>query len=214
MFQHLTMTNYKMFKENSYRIKRFRDNPVKEIEDVVQLGYLDVNRTLHGISKFNEQSKLLKSKVSEFISNLLAKPPKNQGDYDKIHDECCSECCQIRNGIDIRYGQAQKVVNMSLKYLYNEYAFYQEKKYLGFTKERIEIFFHLPIDRYVLAYFKKYHKLAIDDIRWSLWEKKQYVEFQEKLKQKLIGGYFPLEIDYIIWRQKEKVTDKIINDFS
>ena len=138
---------YPRFKKEGYRIKQFAEFPVTNILQVVQLAYLDVNRTIRGIN--SEQSQSFKQAIVSFIENMIATPPMNQAEFDQLHHRCCQQCLTYSSssGARIHYGQAQKLLNMSLKYLYNEYAAYKGKpNRFKFPENNIEHFFHLPID--------------------------------------------------------------------
>ncbi len=72
---HALYAKFKKYRpEGGYRIKKYEDKPVTKITEIVQLGYLDVNRTLRGIEP--EQSQSFKQTVVSFIEDLLARPPK------------------------------------------------------------------------------------------------------------------------------------------
>ena len=75
--------------EGGYRKKEYEDKPVPTISEIVQLGYLDVNRTLGGID--HKQSRIFKDTVVSFINDLLVRPPENQEGFDLLHRRCCEK---------------------------------------------------------------------------------------------------------------------------
>ena len=111
--------------EGGYRKKEYENKPVLTISEIVQLGYLDVNRTLRDIDP--EQSRQFKGTVVSFINCLLTSPPESQEDFDLRHHRCCEECLGSMGSAHIHYGQAQKLLNMSLKYLYNSMRSIEER---------------------------------------------------------------------------------------
>jgi len=215
---------YQTFKNNGYMIKNLRRTPVESIGDIVKLGYRDVCRTMRGISNARELSKSIKQCVVAFITDLQNRPPTSQSELDRLHQLCCEECIQCREqyiqgckqqcimpfGVEVHYGQAQKIVNMSLKYWYNEFALYGERN-LGFPNNNMEYFFHLPIDNQILS-----HLVRCCDFRrpttlpWSKWEYDHYVAFQTELRDRLINNHKPLEIDYMLWNGQNQSLENAI----
>ena len=201
MMQDIDKAIYVKFKKEGYRIKKYKEHPVVEIEIIVRLGYLDVNRTIAGINE--EQRFTFEQTVALFIRNLLTSPPTNLTKFDQLHHECCQDCLASRStkGAKIHYGQAQKLLNMSLKYLYNEYSIYKrESNIFGFPDNNIEQFFHLPIDRQILDFLTrkcKFNKPTL--LPWSQWEYNHYISFQHQLRKRINKQYCPLEIDYMTW---------------
>lgn len=63
MLPNIDLTFYAKFKkyrpEGGYRLIKYEDKPVTKITEIVQLGYLDVNRTLTGIEPKQSQSNRL-----------------------------------------------------------------------------------------------------------------------------------------------------------
>lgn len=182
--------------------KEYENKPVLTLSEIVQLGYLDVNRTLRGIEP--EQSRILKTTVISFINDLLANPPENQEDFNLLHRRCCEKCIGSPGRARIHYGQAQKLLNMSLKYLYNEYAIYRGKvNQFRFPDNNVEHFFHLPIDSQIRDFLTdNCHFIAPTRLPWSQWNYEHYISFQRQLWQRLNPQYSPLEIDYMLWNTK------------
>jgi len=204
MLRNIDQALYARFKKEGYRMKKCAEHPVTTIPQVVQLAYLDVNRTIRGIE--SEQSASLKQAVVSFIERLLAAPPNDQAAFDQLHHRCCQQCLAYSSpsGARIHYGQAQKILNMSLKYLYNEYAAYKGKmNKFGFPDNNIEQFFHLPIDSQIREFLVG-NCCFIDPTRlpWSQWTYDHYISFQHQLRKRISVQYSPLEIDYMLWNTK------------
>ncbi len=214
MLLNIDQALYAKFKKHSpeggYRKKEYENKPVQAISEIVQLGYLDVNRTLRGIEL--EQSRIFKDTVISFINNLLASPPENQEDFDLLHRTCCEKCLDSQGRAQIHYGQAQKLLNMSLKYLYNEYAVYRGKvNQFRFPDNNLEHFFHLPIDSQIRDFLTdNCHFIAPARLPWSQWNYEHYISFQCQLRQRLNPQYSPLEIDYMLWNTKGASVDNAI----
>lgn len=93
MLPNLDKSLYGRFKKEGYRIKQLSQSPVSTVPDLVQLAYLDVNRTIRGIT--SDQSASFKQVVVSFIETLLASPPATQADFDQSHHECCQRCLAV-----------------------------------------------------------------------------------------------------------------------
>lgn len=204
MLPNIDQALYARFKKEGYRKKEYAADPVRNITEIVQLGYLDVNRTIRGIEQ--EQARFFKQTVESFIEDLLARPPQNQQDFDLLHHRCCQQCLEANElGIStINYGQTQKLLNMSLKYLYNEFAaYYGELNQFHFPDNNMECFFHLPIDSQIRSYLvKKCNFADPTSLPWSKWTYDHYINFQFQLRSRMSNQYKPLEIDYILWNTK------------
>ena len=192
---------YARFKREGYRKKEYAESPVVGIDEIVQLGYLDVNRTIRGIEP--EQGRLFKQTVVSFIGDLLIRPPETQTDFDLLHHQCCQQCLEVSSLGEARvhYGQAQKLLNMSLKFLYNEFAaYYDNPNRFRFPDNNVAYFFHLPIDSQIRGYLvTNCHFANPTSLPWSKWTYDNYISFQFQLRSRINNDYKPLEIDYLLW---------------
>jgi len=204
MLPNIDQALYARFKRDGYRKKEYVEAPVLSVDEIVQLGYLDVNRTIRGIEP--EQARLIKQTAVSFIGNLLTKPPETQMDFDLLHHRSCQQCLDTSSTgkARIHYGQAQKLLNMSLKYLYNEFAaYYGNVNHLRFPDSNLEYFFHLPIDSQIRSYLVKNRQFADPtSLPWSKWTYDNYIGFQYQLRGRINNDYKPLEIDYLLWNTK------------
>lgn len=222
---HIPPNKYSNFKK-TYRIQRLR-NIQCTINDLIDLGYLDVNRTLHKIS--DNQRKHIKKCVCNFLTTIInckflnQKYCKclNQKYFDNLHDNCCNNIINYNNGVQINYGQAQKVINLSCKYLYNEFAFwfFNNQNYIINYPNGIEFYFHCPIDNQILKSLDCYN----NDINawhrptkkpWSQWDRNSYKIFQKNLRNHLINNCVPLEVDFILWNPSGIQFNQIHNNLS
>ncbi len=130
-----------------------------------------------------------------------------QNKFDELHTELCSRICCYANTSDLldsvfHYGQAQKWVNMTLKYM----------MLLGFWNELAEKepsarrFLHVPIDSYILKIAASVQETesegdneyrlnvkaprksgpdgaysADQTLPWSKWDRKHYIQFCKEL---------------------------------
>ena len=204
MLPNINRTLYGRFKREGYRKKQYAATPVMSIDELVNLAYLDVNRTIWGIEA--EQGRLFKQAVVSLIRDLLTEPPKTQQDFDLLHHRCCQQCLEASSAgaAHIHYGQAQKLLNMSLKYLYNEFAaYYPNLNPFRFPDNNVEYFFHLPIDSQIRSHLvTRCHFTDPTSLPWSKWTCSNYISFQSQLRARINNDYKPLEIDYLLWNTK------------
>ena len=160
------------------------ENP---LEISIKRAYLDFCRTDHGISNgaFNDGT----SKMKEIIVDLKSLCNTPNFDYHKFHEKACKKLEEIKwnhiakdgvkREVHLSIGQAQKWINMTLKYLV---AFEREEyKYL----EEIYGFLHIPIDGILIEKLSSDHQEEFDSdffgkgITWSRIDNyDKYLEYQ------------------------------------
>lgn len=109
-----------------------------------------------------------------------------QGDFDKWHCDACEAYRGYMNKqkfpkkFDITFGRAQKVLNMTFKYLYTS----TYKKNI----EKLVPFLHMTLDGYTLRWYKeqivaKIKGLKVGDVsEWSKMHGKQYEDIQKRIR--------------------------------
>ena len=86
----------------------------------VKRAYRDLCRTIVGFSKNSNHDIILNNAIgllNEEIEKLIYSKIENQDAFDIWHKKCCDELIDIFGNQKFYYGQAQKWINMSLKYL-------------------------------------------------------------------------------------------------
>ena len=163
--------------------------------------YLDMNRTIRFCKMPEEKRIALRKKVLRLFKTEIPKIDKNcdtQENYDAWHRGICFEICSYyqKEGIDFYIGQAQKWINMTMKYLYmsEEYQF-----------ETIFPFLHVPIDNYVLNIASKELEIKKPSVCWSRWKEyeEQYMYYQMELRNK-IKDYYPLRWEFKYWMKEAR----------
>lgn len=185
--------------------------------------YLDLARTIrYSVSstklermKGKKSTQKEKKEADEFIKekeNLIIEICSEMIDsifsYDrKIPFDCwhCKLCEKIKNkmnesgliktGFIFTHGQAQKWINMTLKYLW----------LLNMLPENIfESDLHVPVDSYIIEAALSDNPLyglklglKYKEKVWSQWEDKIYLEFQNDVKRKMKGN--PMEWESRAW---------------
>lgn len=172
---------------------KFVNKDVFEVS--LQLAYKDLQRTIKGIANAPKKNIIKQNShniIKEEINKLLEVEAYDFNAYAKWHKNTCE---LIKNEFLIiypfTYGQAQKWLNMTLKYLY---TIEQEK----FSK--VLPFLHIPIDNIIISYLKKNYKdfYLIDfNCAWSkLDDYNAYLKFQKWFVEQF---EIPLLSEFYIW---------------
>jgi len=168
--------------------------------------YKDLQRTLRGIGK-NPKSKEAKADCEKAITIFAKKCEtgfiKSQEDFDEEHRKLCDQLIFIygkNNFHDFTYGQAQKWINMSIKYLYC----FDEKRFGGTLP-----FIHIAIDNYIFNAISTWQ--GYDEVKFYPWSKlkdySKYLGFQKWFKEQ--SDDIPLIEEFKLWRvQRNKEVKK------
>lgn len=151
------------------------------IEVASNRAYRDMCRTIkfNGLSVEN-RLKLRKKVKDDFKTEIDNLTSKIQGDFDKWHEQLCKKIIDEykKSKIQLSYGQTQKWVNMTIKYLYIlEVEWY--------TFDSIFEDLHIPIDNYVFDAVEKELGIKRPADAWSKLDKKEYLKYQEDIREEL-----------------------------
>lgn len=154
--------------------------------------------------------------------------------FDEWHNSVCGELKEIyknfkREGIEsFSYGNAQKLVNMTMKYLYVISKVFQGKcveiKELLVAVEKARCFLHVPIDNKIIdAIWRETNiNLPIKEnvhpnrrknyiipseyvVGWSKWIDTQYLEIQKELRNFILeSDGIPIEWEEVHWIEAAK----------
>ncbi|MFR1631578.1 MAG: hypothetical protein ACLSU0_00250 [Oscillospiraceae bacterium] len=181
-------------------IKRFSKNTTgfasgKELEKSIEKAHTDMARRANG-----HRPEIQTESVSWLKDHFIKASPfsiSNCVDFDVWHTETCNKYCSQMNSwirrkgfnFTMTYGRAQKVLNMTFKYLYCTTA-YKAKV------ESIAPFLHMTLDGYTLHWYRdivvdfinksssvKIKKGDISD--WSKMNeksKRQYIDIQKDIR--------------------------------
>ncbi len=202
-------------------INQFRDKYLKETQswsiekpadvfEAVCLAYVDMMpRTIAGLKgKFGSSVKkkccnYLSSELSEYFRN---EQPQIQNDFDDWHSQTCHDFLEILNDKlrekelkEQEYGKAQKIVNMSFKYLYCFDDMDQKRDWFTFC--------HMPLDKFTLNWLCDLPANSTN-IAWSNLSETGYKRIQGVIRsvlqepcscsdKKLPSN--PMLADYVIW---------------
>lgn len=126
------------------------------------------------------------------ISDVLCRGFSGQEEYDLWHREICFKIQKIYidNSIGLTVGQAQKWLNMTMKYLF--------VANMPGTAE-VFPFCHVPIDSYIINAVEKQLGVKRFDTPWSkISDYETYLDYQKSLREKL-GERAPLEWEFGTW---------------
>lgn len=178
------------------------------ITTVSKRAYRDLSRTLHGIGTHPDKTTLLEdthTSLHQFVTNL--ETVTTQHEFDDRHDTWCQDRIRYFNAhphpdkeaFTLTYGQAQKWINMTLKYfaVLNHPAMADVYPYL-----------HVPIDS--IIYKEAAHPTAgigvprpPGGIAWSRLNQDQYRDYQQRLRDNITdnsdGSLTPLDWEAQAW---------------
>jgi len=167
--------------------------------------YRDMNRTIRFCGLSEDKRDTLRCEVTDFLREAIPEIVHTQNTDQKSYDLWHFQVCTIIRtmyrdaGVEFYYGQAQKWVNMTIKYLYilGAYSFDTLFPYL-----------HIPIDNYVFQIAASELGVVSPSIAWSRWDdyQKQYLHYQETLRSR-ISGYDPLRWEFKYWMKAARNKD-------
>lgn len=190
----------KDFEEYLFRLYFGSDTDL--IRACIIRAYLDFNRTLHGLWKI-ENAGAIKNKAIDLLKSqlhalkLLLAKPITSAQFDDWHKITCERLISHykENGFHFFVGQAQKWVNMTLKYMFT----FGDQRIPGYEKARP--YCHAPIDNIVLQKLSKYGFPHLN-CAWSrLDDFDEYINIQKWIRETFGEG--PLDIEFRLWLGKE-----------
>ena len=157
-----------------FYIKLYFDTSNGFYEAGIKRAFLDFSRTLF---VKDENRKTLKQTAEKFILSELNKITQiefnSQTEFDNFHKTICEKLIKIWS--ELTFGQAQKWLNMTLKY----WLLFGDSRIEGIEKNAT--YFHIPIDSYVQKgmFGEKYPKA------WSKIDNYEtYFNYQERHRSK------------------------------
>lgn len=152
----------------------------------IDRAYRDMNRTIRFKSVTTEEREKIRKKVTLFLKHkieaLCMEKEWTQEKYDNWHFNICKQICNEYNSkyVEFYFGQAQKWLNMSMKYLY----------LIGVCSfEEVFEYLHAPVDNYVFDVAEKKLGISKPKVAWSRWDdyQNQYMKYQYALREHFVG---------------------------
>lgn len=159
--------------------KFYRSSLFRNGKDAASVAYRDFCRTLKVNENGDECKKMICSRLIKWVDSLDI--VTSQEAYDTKHREICMQIIQVYqdNGMEMHFGQAQKWINMFMKYLC----------ILGYTPACRHIpFLHIPVDNVILKAAKKQFGIVPKSKScWSKFDEDTYLDFQLQMRESLKG---------------------------
>ena len=168
-------------------------------EAAIDRAYRDFNRTLHGISKTQKEGNHseLKILLRNFVSEALNETFLTQKIFDKWHEMKCNELItSFKNisGHKLFVGQAQKWINMTLKYLFA----LGEDRINGISRNYQ--FFHIPIDNIIQDKLSKSEIPKFKDPWSRINNYSEYLNYQKLVRTKFYGQ-IPMDVEFRLFNE-------------
>lgn len=168
-----------------------------DLTRVLRRAYQDLSRTVHGIGDYPKARPLAQEALR---SELVALPSRahvaDQSSFDAWHEDvCCKLSTAYANGGYSHFcvGQAQKWLNMALKYIY----VFGEARLPGYA--RLYGFCHVPIDN-VILHSPEFRGLTPLHKPWSrITSYPSYLEFQVAVRERFPNSS-PLAVEFWAWQ--------------
>lgn len=158
---------------------------------------------LHGLDKKDPEPKKIylkqcKGILSQFVEDIQSKKI-NRSNFEAEHRNVCGKLVNDTT-FKMNYGQAQKWVNMTLKYMF----IYENKLSSDTTFFDLTSVLHMPIDNSVIKLLKEKYNLNRPSITWSNWGEDEYYDYKKKIDNLELG------LDPFLWEIKNwKPTKEI-----
>lgn len=179
---------------------------------VSRRAYRDFSRTLHGI-RTHPHATTLRGTTSDSLKAFVARLEniETADAFDQAHDEWCLTTKDAFNqhaqgapsNFRLHYGQAQKWLNMTLKYL----AVLEHE-----PVSHVYRFMHVPVDKVIFTEARK--RLGVrppGGTAWSRLNGEQYRDYQSRLKHEIRSqgevDCIPMEWEAHVWIQRGNKFD-------
>jgi hypothetical protein len=176
----------------------FGSNP-DNLSACIERAYRDFNRTLHGVAHIVEKKPEVHDRASAQVRSFLTglADITDQTAFDNWHRTACAELSRIYSEAgykDFHAGQAQKWLNMALKYI------------LVFGEERVPGYAHVfelahaPLDNIILDRFSRYGLRKLTTA-WSRLSYEEYMGVQLWLRSSFPDS--PLAVEFALYLFEE-----------
>ena len=132
------------------------------------------------------------------IDMIKQAKPHNQRDYDEWHEKTCYDIrgIYISAHVSLTFGQVQKWVNMTLKYLYSLGA----RAFDGYLD-----YLHVPLDDHTFVIAKRNLRIPRPKEAWSRWDdySNDYMKYQRELRAR-ISGCSPFQWEMVSWNPEHE----------
>lgn len=154
---------------------------VKNFEGAAHKAYADMARRTLRIKENSKERIALKKIATKILRQAVEDLKNDSSDFPKWHEKSCNALIACYGG-QISYGQAQKWLNMLLKYLY----VYDVNGYetLFSSREGIAAL-DMPVDSKVIEALHKKYNVKRPTAGWSVWDRNTYRAYQAAARSAL-----------------------------
>ena len=152
---------------------------VRDFSGAANKAYADMARRTLRIKEGPKGRIKLKKNATKVLRQAVESLKIDSSDFRKWHEKSCDALIACYGG-QLSYGQAQKWLNMLLKYLY----VYDVKGYESLFAEERPRTMDLPVDTTVIKKLRKYG-VNPPAIGWSKWDKGTYCAYQTSARDAL-----------------------------
>ena len=196
------MTTLTQFEIQKFWIRVYlgTTNDKELIGAAIDRAYRDFNRTMHGIG--NKQTDETKKFLSDFmltvVDSLTSKQFESQIEFDDWHKLKCDELKEKfiqYPAFKISFGQAQKWINMTLKYLFA----LGDNIVNGISTNYI--YYHIPVDNIIQKKLLEKYDIPKFSERWSRIDNyERYLNYQIKVRQ-TIQNQIPMDVEFRLFNE-------------
>ena len=160
---------------------RFLMAEVKNFEGAAHKAYADMARRTLRIKENSKERIALKKIATKILRQAVENLKNDSSDFPKWHEKSCNALIACYGG-QISYGQAQKWLNMLLKYLY----VYDVNGYetLFSSREGIAAL-DMPVDSKVIEALHRKYNVKRPTAGWSVWDRNTYRAYQAAARSAL-----------------------------
>lgn len=160
---------------------RFLMAEVKNFEGAAHKAYADMARRTLRIKENSKERKVLKEQATEILRQAVEDLKNDSSDFPKWHEKSCNALIACYGG-QLSYGQAQKWLNMLLKYLY----VYDVNGYETLFSSRKGIAaLDMPVDSKVIEALHRKYNVKRPTAGWSVWDRNTYRAYQAAARSAL-----------------------------
>ena len=184
-----------------YLLRLYFGSDPDRLSCCIARAYRDLNRTIHGLAKVAE-GEALRARASAVVRSYLTSLAKaggvcsDQAAFDERHRAASTELCSTYSAAGFakfRVGQAQKWLNMALKYVF----VFGENRLRGYG--RLFDLAHIPLDNIILDRLRSHGvpSLATSWSRVSSYE--EYMGIQRWVRSAFPDSA-PLAVEFALWQ--------------
>ena len=154
---------------------------VKNFEGAAHKAYADMARRTLRIKEDSKERIALKKIATKILQQAVEDLKNDSSDFPKWHEKSCNALIACYGG-QLSYGQAQKWLNMLLKYLY----VYDVNGYetLFSSREGIAAL-DMPVDSKVIEALHRKYNVKRPTAGWSVWDRNTYRAYQAAARSAL-----------------------------